>query len=68
MLNDFAATVENLRPLLQALGHAIEHGLVFEARNRARVVCASRAQRAATTPMPNVAARLPKAEAFDLTV
>src|SRR5580704_11919960 len=32
MLNDLATTVENLRPLLQALGHAIEHGLVFEAR------------------------------------
>ena len=33
MLDDLAATVESLRPLLQALGHAIEHGLVFEAGN-----------------------------------
>jgi hypothetical protein len=49
MLDDFAATVENLRPLLQALGHAIEHGLVFEARNGAHVVRASRAHRAVTT-------------------
>src|SRR3984957_14824036 len=49
MLNDLAATVENLRPLLQALGHAIEHGLVFEARNGAHVVRASRAHRAVTT-------------------
>jgi hypothetical protein len=39
MLDDLAATVENLRPLLQALGHAIERLLVFEA------VRASRAQR-----------------------
>jgi hypothetical protein len=29
MLDDLAATVENLRPLLQALGHAIERLLVF---------------------------------------
>src|SRR5271169_5468410 len=49
MLNDLAATVENLRPLLQARGHAIEHGLVFEARNGAHVVRASRAHRAVTT-------------------
>ena len=49
MLNDLAATVENLRPLLQALGHAIEHGLVFEARNGAQVVRASRAHRAVMT-------------------
>src|ERR1700729_2299555 len=48
MLNDLAATVENLRPLLQALGHAIEHGLVFEARNGAHVVRASRTHRAVT--------------------
>ena len=41
--------VENLRSLLQALGHAIEHGLVFEAGNRAHVVRASRAHRAVTT-------------------
>src|ERR1700720_247371 len=39
----------NLRPLLQALGHAIEHGLVFEARNGAHVVRASRAHRAVAT-------------------
>ena len=44
MLDDLAATVENLGPLLQALGHAIEHNLVFEARNGAHVVGASRAQ------------------------
>src|ERR1700678_2579337 len=49
MLDDLTATVENLRPLLQALGHAIEHGLVFEAGNGAHVVRASRAERAVTT-------------------
>src|SRR5580700_9992485 len=49
MLDDLATTVENLRPLLQARGHAIEHGLVFEAGNRAHVVRASRAHRAVTT-------------------
>jgi hypothetical protein len=41
--------LENLGPLLQALGHAIEHGLVFEAGNGACVVRASRAHRAVTT-------------------
>jgi hypothetical protein len=49
MLDDLAATVENLRPLLQALGHATERLLVFEAGDRANVVRASRAQRAVTT-------------------
>ena len=49
MLDDFATTVANLRPLLQALGHAIEHGLVFEAGNGAHVVRASRAYRAVST-------------------
>jgi hypothetical protein len=49
MLDDLAATVENLRPFLQALGHAIEHGLVFETGNGAHVVRASRAHRAVTT-------------------
>jgi hypothetical protein len=49
MLDDLAATAENLWPLLQALGHAIEHGLIFEAGNGADVVRASRAHRAVTT-------------------
>src|ERR1700684_4409189 len=52
MLDDLAATVENLRPLLQALGHAIEHGLVFEARNGAHVGRASRAHRVVMTGSP----------------
>src|SRR5208282_1590667 len=45
VLDDLAATVKNLGPRFEALGHAVEHGLVFEAGNRAHVVCASRAQR-----------------------
>ena len=49
MLDDLAATVENLRSLLQALGHAIEPGLVFEVGNGARPVRASGADRAVTT-------------------
>ena len=45
MLDDLAATIENLGPRFEALDHAIEHGLVFEAGNRAHVVRPSRAQR-----------------------
>jgi hypothetical protein len=48
MLDDLAATIENLRPLLQALGHAIEHRLVFETRNGATSFV-HRAHRAVTT-------------------
>jgi hypothetical protein len=48
MLNDLAATVEDLRPLLQALGHAVEPGLVFKAGNRAHIIRASRAIAVAT--------------------
>jgi hypothetical protein len=49
MLDDLAAAVENRRPRFEALGHAIENVLVFEAKNRAGVVRASRAHRAVTT-------------------
>src|SRR5580698_4888250 len=49
MLNDLATTVENLGPRFEALGHAVERGLVFEAGNGAHVVRASRAHRAVTT-------------------
>src|ERR1700733_6093040 len=49
MLDDFATTVENLGPCFEALGHAVERGLVFEAGNRAHVVRASRAHWAVTT-------------------
>ncbi len=35
MLDDLAATVENLWPRFEALGHTIENVLVFEAGNRA---------------------------------
>ncbi|MGB7977109.1 MAG: hypothetical protein WCF81_22785 [Roseiarcus sp.] len=38
MLDGLAATVENLWPRLQALGHAIEPGLVFAAGDGANVV------------------------------
>jgi hypothetical protein len=43
MLNDLAATVENFQPLLQDARHAMEHGPVFETRNGADDVRASRA-------------------------
>jgi homoserine kinase len=42
MLNDLAATVENLGPGFEAFGHAIERVLVFETGDRANVVRASR--------------------------
>ena len=44
VLDDLAAAVENRRPRFEALGHAIENVLVFEAENGAGVVRASRAQ------------------------
>src|SRR5271157_2901142 len=44
MLDDLAAAAQNRRPGFEALGHAIENVLVFEAENRADVVRASRAQ------------------------
>ena len=46
MLDDLAAAVENVGPRRQALRHAIERGLVFDAGDRADAVRASCAQRA----------------------
>jgi hypothetical protein len=45
MLHDLAATVGKLRPRLQAIRHAIERILVFEARDGAEVLRAARTQR-----------------------
>ena len=45
MLDDLAATVENLGPRFEAFSHAIEHVLVFETGRRANIVRASRAKR-----------------------
>ena len=44
VFDDLAAAVENRRPRFEALGHALENVLVFETKNRAGVVRASRAQ------------------------
>jgi len=46
MLDDLAAAVENVGPRRQALRHAIERVLVFDAGDRADAVRASCAQRA----------------------
>jgi hypothetical protein len=44
VFDNLAAAVENRRPRFEALGHAIENVLVFDTKNRADVVRASRAQ------------------------